>query len=925
MNRREFLSLAAAAAVEPEVPWSVAAWPAGFGNHRARVRVTSRTPLAWAHLLWRRHDPSPETKAVWVVDAKTGERVRNVTITSIGREFCDLAFEPRTVPGDYFIYYLPYKADPAPSRYSIQYFPPEPVRRLSEATPVWASVRAFEARTARDRFDPMELIATRTELDRLLARYPGRTLLLFPEDRQHPIRMTDDLPLRWIKAGPSARFHGEAQRGEFFVFQIGAYALSALPDLTVEGNLGAFPVRCFNTAGTDWLGRPMRKSLAIASGKVAPLWFGVEVPATAAPGIYRGEVKLGGENRVELSLNVTSALAEESGDHDLWRHSRLRWLDSTIGLDDEPVKPYTPVEVEGRTHRCLGREVRFGENGLPESIRSNGREILAAPVTFGTGGEEPRLAVRCEARLEYDGYIGAGVRLKALESVSVNDLRLEIPLRRDAAVYMMGLGRKGGYRPGQWQWKWDIKRANNMVWLGDWNAGLHLKLKNTEDTWDIYDLRSAGLPDSWHNSGKGGCTVTEEGDRVVVRAYSGARTLKAGDELLFRFGLLITPVKPLDPAHWSQRYYHACVEPEVAAASGATILNIHHGNELNPFINYPFLTTDALAAYVNSAHQKGLKVKLYYTVRELSTSVAELWALRSLDTEIFTDGPGGGSAWLREHLVSGYQPAWHQVLPDGEVDAAIVTTGLSRWHNYYLEGLAYLLKHAEIDGLYLDGIGYDRAIMQRVRKVMDRTRPGCLIDFHSGNEFPFNDLRISPANKYMEHFPYLSSLWFGEGYDYDESPDYWLVEISGIPFGLFSEMLEKNGNPWRGMIYGMTARYYQGADPKHIWKLWDDFGIEQAEMLGYWSPACPVRTDRKDVLVTVYHRNEKALLSIASWAKQPVSCRLVIDWKALGVPETGATLAAPAIEGFQPEARFTPGDAIPVEPGKGWLLILAAE
>jgi hypothetical protein len=177
----------------------------------------------------------------------------------------------------------------------------------------------------------------------------------------------------------------------------------------------------------------------------------------------------------------------------------------------------------------------------------------------------------------------------------------------------------------------------------------------------------------------------------------------------------------------------------------------------------------------------------------------------------------------------------------------------------------------------------------------------------------------------MEHFPYLSSLWFGEGYDYDESPDYWLVEISGIPFGLFSEMLEKNGNPWRGMIYGMTARYYQGADPKHIWKLWDDFGIEQAEMLGYWSPACPVRADRKDVLVTVYRRNEKALLSIASWAKQPVSCRLVIDWKALGVPETGATLAAPAIEGFQPEARFTPGDAIPVEPGKGWLLILAAE
>ena len=40
-----------------------------------------------------------------------------------------------------------------------------------------------------------------------------------------------------------------------------------------------------------------------------------------------------------------------------------------------------------------------------------------------------------------------------------------------------------------------------------------------------------------------------------------------------------------------------------------------------------------------------------------------------------------------------------------------------------------------IDGLYLDGIGYDREIMKRVRKVLQRTRPGCLIDFHSGNNF----------------------------------------------------------------------------------------------------------------------------------------------------------------------------------------------
>ena len=98
-------------------------------------------------------------------------------------------------------------------------------------------------------------------------------------------------------------------------------------------------------------------------------------------------------------------------------------------------------------------------------------------------------------------------------------------------------------------------------------------------------------------------------------------------------------------------------------------------------------------AYSNQAHERGLKVKIYYTVRELTNHAAELWALRSLGTEIYKDGSGGGSAWLREHLITGYTPAWHQMLPTGVLDSAILTTGLSRWHNYYLEGLDYLLRH----------------------------------------------------------------------------------------------------------------------------------------------------------------------------------------------------------------------------------------
>ena len=246
-----------------------------------------------------------------------------------------------------------------------------------------------------------------------------------------------------------------------------------------------------------------------------------------------------------------------------------------------------------------------------------------------------------------------------------------------------------------------------------------------------------------------------------------------------------------------------------------------------------------------------------------------------------------------------------------EVDQAITETGLSRWDNYYLEGLAYLLKHAQIDGLYLDGIGYNRKVMKRVRKVLDRNRPGSLIDLHSGNNFTFHDYRVSPANQYMGHFPYINSLWFGEGYDYDESPDYWLVEISGIPFGLFSDMLQGGGNPWRGMVYGMTARCYQDANPAAIWRFWDDFGIQKATMIGYWVPSCPIRTSRADVVATVYKRRDKVLIAVASWSTRPVTCKLSIDWPSLKINPEGATLSAPFIEGFQENSVFSPLAEIP--------------
>ena len=162
----------------------------------------------------------------------------------------------------------------------------------------------------------------------------------------------------------------------------------------------------------------------------------------------------------------------------------------------------------------------------------------------------------------------------------------------------------------------------------------------------------------------------------------------------------------------------------------------------------------------------------------------------------------------------------------------------------------------KIDGLYLDGVAYDRTTMRRVRAVLERAcagRPACEIDFHSGNTLASPMRKVSPALAIMQHMPYMDSLWLGEGFFWDRDPDYWLAEVSGIPYGLMGETL--GGPPELGLVYGMAPRAMNDGTGKHataIWRLWDAYAIADSTMLGYWDPRCPVAAaavGRADVAV----------------------------------------------------------------------------
>ena len=337
------LTILAAGAIAPaqDVPYGLGDWPEAFGNHRARIRVERPADAVWVHLPWRRHDAAPDRIDVLVIDAATNKRVDNVLRVNIQRPFGDLLFQPVTVPGEYFVYYLPYKTEGSWYFPTTVYLPPG-----NTAQPAWsdacqplleqlcqgnatglpaARLLEFQALNEFHRFDPMELVASDDEVKSLLAAHPGRAYLLFPEDRKYPIRMTDALPVRWVQGGPRAAFTGDACRGEFYAWQIGLYASGqALEEVAVEFSdlvaeagqaIPAAAVRCFNLGGTDWLGRPLHRTVSVSQGAVQALWCGVAIPRDAAPGSYRGTVTLRAKNApatpITLTLSVSAKVLED--------------------------------------------------------------------------------------------------------------------------------------------------------------------------------------------------------------------------------------------------------------------------------------------------------------------------------------------------------------------------------------------------------------------------------------------------------------------------------------------------------------------------------------------------------------------------------------------------------------------------------------
>lgn len=260
------------------------------------------------------------------------------------------------------------------------------------------------------------------------------------------------------------------------------------------------------------------------------------------------------------------------------------WEGNTLGFSEEVMPPFTPLEVDGGTVKAVLREHRHGPSGLWDQVTSQGKPLLAGPMTWevvsaasGSTGSpavsagqgqgwhviSPKpTAVVGEARwsagplgaqvrteYDYDGMMLVTLTLAPAPGVSLRRLTLNVPLRDAQARYMhaVGDGLRHNYAgftpPGQGR-IWDSSKASKLeivgtffpyLWLGDGERGI-CWFADTDRDWILDDTTPV-------------LDLTREGQTLLLRVHFVTKPSVLQREHRIVFGLQATPTKPM-PAGW---------------------------------------------------------------------------------------------------------------------------------------------------------------------------------------------------------------------------------------------------------------------------------------------------------------------------------------------------------------------------------------
>ena len=565
-------------------------------------------------------------------------------------------------------------------------------------------------------------------------------------------------------------------------------------------------------------------------------------------------------------------------------------------------------------------------------------------VTLDAAADSAMLSLKGRTRIEYDGMLKVDCTFIPKTPLSLDGLTVAIPLKQEQALYINApymerqrrrfinrINYDGCIDRDGWEWK---HRFTPAISIRGNERGLDWACESDEG-WKPYDR-----PDTLR--------VHRRGDRVVLEIRICGKT-KLEKPLNVSMILQAVPVRPFPKDYRKFHIIHFLGGPQnegqtwdiegigrtsypirgvrEAAARGAGTIIFHELWSRGYGGAAPY-KPEEFRKVVELIHSLGMKVVVYYGASPDYYGV-ELWP-ESPECKTY------GEEW--KGIPSG---AAAKVAADGRSDQRFTgyCNRAPQLLNYLAHGLKALVAEYDIDGVYIDGgdaypchdtmhgCGYadeetgkvrptfnvlpQRELRKRFYTILCRYRDAAFIDQHLpfGQSAPIHAFTTSYlageplANVATYHAPASSA-------DYKFPLPWMRQEFTGLQFGAPAEILIYRNEliqkySANSLIHGTYLRivnsdylYVEGASladwMMSIWKVADDFGIEDATWLPYWKNADVVRVSPDAVKVSLYQRPDKGvLLFVGNTGQEDADAKIELDLTSLGLPAVGLKAADP--------------------------------
>ncbi|MCD6219320.1 hypothetical protein J7K43_02915 [Candidatus Calescamantes bacterium] len=653
-----------------------------------------------------------------------------------------------------------------------------------------------------------------------------------------------------------------------------------------------------------------------------------------SPGEYEVKVYLEDSKRNVISSKTVSFTIPK----------RPIWLGNKIGISEKVPSPWIPIKVSGSSISCWGRRYEFNNLPFPSKIVTKGESILYSPIelkaivdgnpvvwkkdklryTFKSETEVklqmeskgPSLNLNGKIKMEYDGLMKIDFSLTPTKSVNIDSLVLEIPINRKNAKYLKARNLVRGklftasigdeslasgniyiikpgdpwiYSPTGWRWE---NIFIHSLWIGDDERGL-LWLCESEKNW---------------KRGKKIVEVIEEPKVIKIKFNIIATPLSFDKPLNYTIGLLATPCKPFPKnylevvktsfmmvrwtSNWTDRYGY--IEPK------------------NP---------RQLKNLIKKAHKQGEKVLLGFSFGKTDINTKEF--------KIF------GDEWK-------ILPAKYSVEGKKSITAGICPE--SSFPDFMLYQIEKLIEEYDIDGFYLDcsgsapcanhyhSCGYwngekwcpkvnffaTHEFYKRVYTLFKNKGKKPPIIFHhcldpelasfvdvttTGEQYYraenydnlfANDCRQFRA-EFMEHqfgptpqfFPVLNIHYYPGGPKLSMDEILALTLIHNVLPTLVSGSSPDVSRIKKGIETNQTKPLAK------VWKVMEDFGIDEAEWFPYWKNQFLIKSSSDKVKISLYRKKGKALLVVSNIGEKDEVVNLKVNLVSLGFTPDGLKIKNP--------------------------------